>query len=153
MNCVLVTRQIHKTPPILKLTHNFEARVCTLAFSYLSKVTKGKGCALDADIKSRLASLYEPMYSPTFPFTSALPISFNRPGLFGTAEKSNAKNGGTYAQIFRRAGLVFCFFFICFFFFIILFKECTIKKVTKTCTVTIFLKSQFTLFKHLYMCK
>ena len=26
MNCVLVTRQIHKTPPILKLTHNFEAR-------------------------------------------------------------------------------------------------------------------------------
>ena len=83
-------------------------------FSYLSKVTKGKGCALDADIKSRLASLYEPTYSPTFPFTSALPISFNRPGLFGRGEKSNAKYRGTYAQIFHRVGL--CLFFFCFFF-------------------------------------
>ena len=42
---------------------------------------------------------------PTFPFTSALPISFNRPGLFGKGEKSNAKYRGTYAQIFHRVGL------------------------------------------------
>ena len=48
---------------------------------------------------------------PTFPFTSALPISFNRPGLFGRGEKSNAKYRGTYSQIFHRVGLVF--FFLC----------------------------------------
>ena len=112
MNCVLVTCQIHKTPRHLTLKPEY------VPFSYLSKVTKGKGCALDADTKTRLASLYEPMYSPTFPFTSALPISFNRPGLFGRGEKSIAKYRGTYAQIFHRVGLVlffFCFFF-CFLF-------------------------------------
>ena len=36
-----MTRQIHKTPPILKLTHNFEARVCTLFIIYLRSL-KGK---------------------------------------------------------------------------------------------------------------
>ena len=60
---------------------------------------------------------------PTFPFTSALPISFNRPGLFGRGEKSNAKNRGTYAQIFHRVGLGGGggggFFFFFFFFFLV----------------------------------
>ena len=50
---------------------------------------------------------------PTFPFTSALPISFNRPGLFGRGEKSNAKYRGTYAQIFHRVGLFFFFLCVC----------------------------------------
>ena len=110
MNCVLVTRQIHKTPPILKLTHNFEFRVCTL---FISKVTKGKACALDADTKSRLASLYEPMYSPTFPFTSALSISFNRPGLFGRGEKSNfmQNTGEPMPKFFTGLDFFFYFFF------------------------------------------
>ena len=48
---------------------------------------------------------------PTFPFTSALPISFNRPELFGSGEKPNAKYRGTYAQIFHRVGFFFFFFF------------------------------------------
>ena len=60
----------------------------------------------------------------TFPFTSALPISFNRPGFFGRGEKSNAKNRGTYAQIFHRVGLVFfllLFHFFIFYLFLLFF--------------------------------
>ena len=44
---------------------------------------------------------------PTFPFTSALPISFSRPGLFGRGENT----GDSMPNFFHRVGLVFFFFF------------------------------------------
>ena len=114
---------------------------------------------------------------PTFPFTSALPISFNRPGLFGRGEKSNAKYRGTYAQIFHRVGLdVFFFFFflnykgarrkckfqgnLCPIFFSEMYEltdnavtRNVLCKCNKDMHINFILNSQFTLFKHLYMCK
>ena len=66
---------------------------------------------LSQDLQVFMSQCTPPTLS--FPFTSALPISFNRPGLFGRGEKSNAKYRGTYAQIFHRVGLVFCSFFLC----------------------------------------
>ena len=106
MNCVLVTRQIHKTPPILKLTHNFEARVLYPFHIYLRSL-KGKVVHWTLTLSQDLQVFMSQCTSPTFPFTSALPISFNRPGLFGRSEKSNAKYRGTDAQIFHRVGLFF----------------------------------------------
>ena len=112
MNCVLVTRQIHKTPPILKLTHNFEARVCTL------KVTKGKGCALDADTKSRLASLYEPMYSPPPPSLLLLQCPYLSIGLgYLGGMKNQMQNTGEPMPKFFTGSFFCCFFFYLFFFF------------------------------------
>ena len=116
MSCLLVTRQIHKTPPILKLTHNFEARVCNL---YLWSL-KGKVVHWTLTLSQDLQVFMSQCTPPIFPFTSALPISFNKPGLFGRGEKSNAKYRGTYAQIFHRVGL-FVFFY--FYYFVFNYKE------------------------------
>ena len=106
-----MTRQIHKTPPILKLTHNFEARVCNL---YLWSL-KGKVVHWTLTLSQDLQVFMSQCTPPIFPFTSALPISFNKPGLFGRGEKSNAKYRGTYAQIFHRVGLFVFFIFIILF--------------------------------------
>ena len=47
---------------------------------------------------------------PTFPFTSALPIPFNRPGLFERGEKSNAKKTGNLCSNFSQGWT--CVFFL-----------------------------------------
>ena len=83
---------------------------------------KGKVVHLTLTLSQDLQVFMSQCTPPTFPFTSALPISFNRPVLFGRGEKSNAKKNkqGNLCSNFSQ-GWTFFYYYFYFIFYLFYF--------------------------------